>query len=158
MRTKGDVIPHPPEQATLRPGGAVEREVKTMRKMVLAVFFTAAVMMVAGIAHADPFLKVHTDKTTYAVGEEVQISLVNEWHDYIGSGLGYYVTTPDGEPVWVVAWAMIMVGVPPDGSLDYVWDQTYQMSSLGDDFQQVAPGHYVIHANSGNGLAHIWIE
>ena len=129
-----------------------------MKKTVFAAMFTVAILMVAGVALAAPSLKVETDKQAYFVGEDVQISLVNNWNDYIYTGVGYHVTTSNGELVWNIGWIQMMVGVPPGGSLDYTWNQTYQMSSLGDDYAQVEPGHYVINANHGNGQSHIWIE
>lgn len=128
-----------------------------MKKLAFAAAFMAAILMIASVAIAAPFLKVETDKKHYAVGEDVQISLVNKWHDYIYTGVGYHVTTPNGEIVWNAGWIQIMVGVPPGGSLDYTWDQTYQMSELGEDYDQVVPGHYVIQANHGNGKAHVWV-
>ena len=128
-----------------------------MKKAIFTAVFIAAILMVASFAVATPGLKVETDKNVYTIGEDVEISLVNNWNDYIYTGVGYHVTTPNGEIVYNEGWIQIMVGVPPGGSLDYVWDQTYQMSALGDDYAQVAPGHYVIHANHGNGQAHIQV-
>jgi hypothetical protein len=129
-----------------------------MKKTAITAVFMVAFLTVAGFAVATPGLTVETDKNVYSVGEDVQISLANNWNDYIGTGLGYYVTTPNGEIVWMTAWAQIMIMVPPGGSLDYVWDQTYQTSELGDDFEQVAPGNYVIHANYGHSRENIRIQ
>lgn len=120
-----------------------------MKKAVFTAVFMAAIMMCSSIAFASPGLTVQTDKNEYTIGEDVVVTLMNEWNDYIGTGLGYYVTTTQGDVVWAVGWVEIMVLIPPGGCLEYVWDQTYQSSELGKDFQQVEPGNYVIHANYG---------
>ena len=72
-----------------------------MKKTVITALFVVAILSVSSIALANPGLKVETDKNTYTVGEDVQISLVNDWNDYIGSGLGYSGQCPgrfSGEP------------------------------------------------------------
>ena len=121
-----------------------------MKKAVFTAVFMAAIMMFSSIAIASPGLTVQTDKNEYTIGEDVVVTLMNEWNDYIGTGLGYYVTTTQGDVVWAVGWVEIMVLIPPGGCLEYVWDQTYQNSELGDDFAQVEPGTYIIHGNYGN--------
>lgn len=118
-------------------------------KAYLAVF-AVAMLLFAGLAIATPGLTLETDKKRYLAGQDVEISIVNNGPDPIGVSRGYYVATPQGDIVWLVAWAQDMPILQPGESLDYVWDQTYQMSELGDDFAQVAPGRYVIHANYGD--------
>ena len=129
-----------------------------MRKAIFVAILLATLLFGAGIASGSPGLKVYTDKRIYNAGEEVQISMVNEWNDNIVTGYGFHVTTPSGEIVYDAFWIEIAILVPPGGSIEYTWDQTYQMSPLGDDGAQVASGHYVIHDNHGPGKAHIWLS
>jgi len=128
-----------------------------MKNTLMIAMVLTAIVLVAGAAQAAPGLKVRTDKNNYAVGEDVQVSIVNEWKEPIGTGLGYYVTTPNGEMVWQQGWDKIYVTLQPGESLDYTWNQTYHVSGLGDDFEQVEPGTYVIHHLWGSGRANIRI-
>lgn len=117
----------------------------------------AVLLLAAGTAQAAPHLKVDTDKKAYHTGEGVEITATNEWSDYISTGYGYTITTPNGEIVWNGIFIEILVLVPPGGSLEYTWDQTYLYSNQGDDGEQVAPGQYVVHDRTG-GNAHFWID
>ena len=123
---------------------------------MFAAMFIAAILLSAGLAQAAPSLKVSTDKNNYAVGEEVQITATNQWNDYIVTGYGYTITTPDGDIVWDGIWIEIAIAVPPGEALEYIWDQTYLMSSLGADGEQVAPGHYFVEDRTG-GQTQFWI-
>jgi hypothetical protein len=123
-------------------------------------FSTSAVGPKGGTpgVHKGWYLKVIADKRNYDIRETVHITKINKGKNDIVSGPGYYVTTTDGEFVWAAFWIEIAILVPPDGTLDYTWDQTYQMSTLGPDGEQVESGRYVIHDNKGPGKTHIWID
>jgi len=98
-----------------------------------------------------PLVELKTDKTEYALGENVTITLTNIGITYARIG-GYPCveihTYPEGEYVWPWIIAFLAWGLAPGESETWIWNQCNEFTQ-----SPVEPGMYVVNDTQGWGLS-----
>jgi hypothetical protein len=121
--------------------------------MALTVLLTVTVIAACSVvpANAEAVLQLTTNKSVYALGEEVTITLENVGNEYreIGGWPCVIIyTRPASEPVWPIIFATLLWGLAPGESETWIWNQTNEYTG-----SPAEPGMYVVNDTLGLGLS-----
>lgn len=128
-----------------------------MKRGMIMVAMLAGLIVFAGLADAARPAVVTTDKASYASGEIVTVYISNEGNQPVTIRGGFYVTTPQKDPVYDPYWAIVYITILPGGVVTYHWNQTYANSVFGADGQPVPTGDYVVRQFSTSSYTRITI-
>jgi hypothetical protein len=124
----------------------MERKAVSVGTLAALLILTVAMAHFVPLVEAVALLQITTDKSVYALGEEVKVTLKNIGDAYVEMG-GYpsvtIYTYPALEPVWPTVFAFLLWGLAPGESETWTWNQYNEYAHA-----PATPGMYIVKVSS----------